>query len=44
MTMTSLPFSLDQLTWSFVDMSDKGGRLALMWDTVMAVVPFTVAE
>jgi hypothetical protein len=44
MTRTSLPFSMDQLTWSFIDMSDKGGRLALMWDTVMAAVPFTVAE
>jgi DUF2911 family protein len=43
MTMTTLPFSMDQMTWSFIDMSDKGGRLALMWDKVMAAVPFTVA-
>lgn len=42
MTMTSLPFSMDQMTWSFIDMSDKGGRLALMWDNVMAAVPFLV--
>jgi hypothetical protein len=44
MTRTSLPFSMDQMTWSFVDMSDKGGRLAIMWDKVMAAVPFTVIE
>lgn len=44
MTMTALPFSMDQMTWSFIDMSDKGGRLALMWDTVMAAAPFAVVE
>lgn len=44
MARTSLPFSMDQLTWSFIDMSDKGGRLAIMWDTVMAAVPFTIVE
>lgn len=44
MTMTSLPFSMDQMTWSFIDMSDKGGRLALMWDHVMAAVPFLVVR
>jgi hypothetical protein len=43
MTMTTLPFAMDQMTWSFIDMSDKGGRLAIMWDKVMAAVPFTVA-
>jgi hypothetical protein len=42
MTMTTLPFSMDQMTWSFIDMSDKGGRIALMWDKVMAAVPFSV--
>lgn len=42
MTLTMLPYSVDQLTWSFLDMSDKGGTLALMWDRVMARVAFTV--
>lgn len=42
MTLTTLPFSMDQMTWSFVDMSDAGGKLALMWDRTMATVPFTV--
>jgi hypothetical protein len=44
MVMSTLPFSMDQLTWSFIDMSDSGGRLALMWDTVMAAVPFAVTQ
>jgi hypothetical protein len=44
MARTPLPFSIDQLTWSFIDMSDKGGRLAIMWDKVMAAVPFTVVD
>lgn len=43
MTTTTLPFSMDQMTWSFIDMSDKGGRLAIMWDKMMAAVPFSVA-
>jgi len=43
MTVTTLPFSMDQMTWSFIDMSDKGGRLAIMWDKMMAAVPFSVA-
>ena len=42
MTLSTLPFSVDQLTWSFLDMTDAGGRLAIMWDTMMAAVPFAV--
>jgi hypothetical protein len=42
MTLSTLPFSMDQLTWSFVDMSDAGGKIAIMWDRQMAVVPFSV--
>ncbi len=42
MTLSTLPFSMDQLTWSFLDMSDVGGRLALMWDRQMAAVSFAV--
>jgi DUF2911 family protein len=44
MTLGKLPVSLDQLTWDFVDMSQSGGKLALMWDTVLATAPFTVAK
>jgi len=43
MTLGTLPFSIDQLTWAFVDMTDAGGRLAIMWDKVVATVPFKVA-
>ena len=41
MTVATLPFSLDQLTWAFVDMTESGGKIAIMWDTVVATVPFT---
>lgn len=42
MTVNKMPMSMDQLTWAFVDMTDKGGKLAIMWDTVAASAPFTV--
>lgn len=41
MTLGALPFAVDQLTWSFVDMSDAGGKIAIMWDKVVATTPFT---
>ena len=44
MKLSTLPFSMDQLTWSFIDMSDAGGKLAIMWDRQMATVPFTVGK
>jgi hypothetical protein len=44
MKLSTLPFSMDQLTWSFIDMSDAGGKFAIMWDRQMAVVPFTVDQ
>jgi DUF2911 family protein len=43
MQISTLPYSVDQLTWSFVDMTANGGKLAIMWDKVMASVAFTVA-
>ena len=42
MELSELPWSVDQLTWSFLDMTDAGGRLAIMWDRVMAAVPFGI--
>ncbi len=42
MTLGTLPFSMDQLTWAFLDVTDAGGKLAIMWDKVVATVPFTV--
>jgi hypothetical protein len=44
MVLTPLAFSVDQLTWSFTDMTDAGGKLAIMWDKTMASVPFTVSK
>jgi hypothetical protein len=43
MTIGTLPFAIDQLTWDFVDMTDSGGKLAIMWDKVVATVPFKTA-
>lgn len=44
MTMGTLPFSVDQLTWDFLDMSDAGGKLAIMWDKTVATVPFQIKK
>jgi hypothetical protein len=44
MKLATLPFSVDQLTWSFVDMSESAGGMAIMWDKVMASATFTVAK
>jgi len=42
MTLSTLPFAVDQLTWNFVDMTDAGGKIAIMWDKNVAMVPFRV--
>ena len=42
MTLGTLPFVVEELTWSFTDMSDAGGKLTIMWDKVVASVPFRV--
>jgi hypothetical protein len=42
MALTTLPYSMEQLTWAFLDMSDTGGTLALMWDRQMAAVRFSI--
>ena len=40
MKVDTLPFAVEQLTWSFLDMTTDGGRVALMWAKTMASVPF----
>ncbi len=40
MKVESLPFSVDQLTWTFLDMKNDGGRLALMWGNTLGSTPF----
>jgi hypothetical protein len=42
MKLETLPHSVDQLTWQFLDMSDAGGSLAIEWDKTIASVPFKV--
>jgi hypothetical protein len=41
MKLEKLPFEVDQLTWTFLDMKNDGGRMALMWGNTLASTPFT---
>jgi len=40
MKVESLPFGVEQLTWTFLDMTNDGGRIALMWGKTIASTPF----
>ena len=40
MKLDKLPFEVDQLTWTFVDMKNDGGTIALMWGNTVASTPF----
>jgi len=40
MKLEKLPYAVDQLTWTFLDMTNTGGRLALMWGNTLASTPF----
>jgi len=40
MKLETLPHSVEQLTWSFIDMTDTGGSLAIVWGNTLASVPF----
>lgn len=42
MTLSTLPVSIDELTWAFTNMTNQGGAVTLMWDRVMASTPFRV--
>jgi hypothetical protein len=42
MKLETLPHSVEQLTWGFVDMSDTGGAMAISWGNQMASVPFKI--
>ena len=44
MTLVTLPWSVDQLTWSFTDMTDQGGKMTIMWDKTAASVAFTLGS
>jgi len=44
MAIETLPHSNEQLHWEFLDMTATGGRLAIMWDRMMAAVSFSVVN
>jgi len=44
MTLSTLPYSVEQLTWSFTDLSDAGGKLTMTWDRMAASTPFSVGK
>jgi hypothetical protein len=44
MTVGTLPFSVDEFTIAFTDMTADGGKLAMMWDRTIATVPFKVGS
>ena len=44
MTVETLPWSFDQLSWQVPDVTETGGRLGLFWDATLASVPFTSAK
>lgn len=42
MQLGDIPFSLEELTWGFSEVTDKGAVLNLWWDKVNATVPITL--
>lgn len=44
MKVEALPYSMEQLTYVFTDVTGTSGTLRLMWDNVVASVTFTVAK
>ena len=44
MKLDKLPYAVDQLTWSFVDMKNDGGRIALSWGNDDREQPFTASN
>ena len=43
MRVETLPFSTEQLSWAFLDMTPDTGSIAIMWGKTMARVPFKAA-
>ena len=42
MKVEKLPYAFEEMSWQFVDITDHGGKLALLWDKVIATVDFDV--
>lgn len=44
MKMATPAFSVDQFTIAFVDVTDQGGKLAMVWEKTGGLVPFKVVS
>ena len=44
MKLDTLPFSMDEFTIAFIDMTADGGKLAMMWDKTIATASFKVGS
>jgi hypothetical protein len=44
MKLETLPHTIEQLTWEFIDMTDAGGVMSIAWDRVRASVPFSFGK
>jgi hypothetical protein len=44
MTLTTLPLSIEEMSWGFSDLSDAGGKLTLMWDKTAASASFKIGS
>jgi hypothetical protein len=44
MTLERLGHSFEQLSWQFLDVTESGGRIALVWDDRLAWVPFEASK
>jgi hypothetical protein len=42
MRVEAIPFSVDQLTWGFSDVTPAGGTMRIWWEKAMASVPFKI--
>ena len=42
MRVERLPHAFEELSWEFLDVTPKGGLIALLWDRKLASVPFSV--
>jgi hypothetical protein len=44
MSLEKLSHSFEQLSWQVLDITESGGRIALVWDDRLAWVPFELAR
>lgn len=42
MKVDKLPYAFEEMSWQFLDMTNDGGKIALLWDKVLATVEFKV--